>query len=213
VLVVAEVRLYREGLSEALAREPQFTVVGASADANVVGLAREGAVQVIVCDTSVEGAFRLFHELRAASPEPRIVALGVRDDEDDIAACAAAGVSGFVSRDARFDELVRTITAVARGESACSPAILAKLLLRVAALAPVEPTGVPLTMREREILDLVDRGLSNKEIAERLSIELSTVKNHVHNVLDKLQVRRRSDAVAFVRRREASTIHAVVERN
>jgi DNA-binding NarL/FixJ family response regulator len=68
-------------------------------------------------------------------------------------------------------------------------------------------------MREREILDLVDRGLSNKEIAERLSIELSTVKNHVHNVLDKLQVRRRSDAVAFVRRREASTIHAVVERN
>jgi two-component system nitrate/nitrite response regulator NarL len=202
VFVVVEVRLYREGLSDSLERQGGIAVVGASGDAGSVAASlTERQTDVIVFDTAIAGALRLLRQLGAVESHPRIVALGVREDEDAIAACAAAGVSGFVARDASFDELVRTIVAVSRGESACSASLLAKLLRRMASLAPIDATtDMRLTTREREILTLVDQGFSNKEIASRLSIEMSTVKNHVHNVLEKLQVHRRGDAVAHIRR-------------
>jgi two-component system nitrate/nitrite response regulator NarL len=211
VFVVVEVRLYREGLSESLHREAGLSVVGAAADAaSAATRIAHGEADVILFDTALAGAAQLFRALAASASHPGIVALGLREDEDDIAAWAAAGVSGFVAREATFDELTRTIAAVARGESACSAGILSKLLRRVAALAPTTSTvDLPLTAREREILVLVDQGLSNKQIATRLCIGTSTVKNHVHNVLDKLQVHRRGEAVARMRdRREGSVLIA-----
>ena len=208
IFVVAEVRLYREGLVKALHRETGLTVVGAAADAaSLDQRTMKSAADVIVFDTAVAGAMRVFRELTANGARARIVALGIREDENDIAACAAAGVSGFVAREASFEELVRAIVAVSRGESACSATILTKLLRRIATLAPLDPAAdLPLTVREREIFALVEQGMSNKEIAERLSVELSTVKNHVHNVLDKLQVHRRGEAVARVRHQRVAPI-------
>jgi two-component system nitrate/nitrite response regulator NarL len=137
-------------------------------------------------------AVRKLHDV---VPGASFIALAVSETEDHIVAWAKAGVSGYVACDASAGELVTTITAVARGEAPCSPRMAAWLLKEVAALASapdVEEADNRLTRREREIVELIERGLSNKEIARDLHIALSTVKNHVHNILDKLQVSRRS---------------------
>jgi len=114
----------------------------------------------------------------------------------------SVGIAGFVTSEASVAELVAAIESVARGESLCSPSVVAALLRRLGSLArswaEADPTQ-PLTRREREILELIDEGLSNKQIAQRLRIELPTVKNHVHNILGKLGVRRRAEAAALVR--------------
>jgi DNA-binding NarL/FixJ family response regulator len=124
--------------------------------------------------------------------------------EDQVVACAEAGIAGYVDRDASLRDLVATVRSVARGELLCSPRIAARLMRRVAELAdqPRPPqTPAHLTRREREVVALIDEGLSNKEIAQRLNIELPTVKHHVHNVIEKLGVRSRLQAAAHVRRR------------
>jgi DNA-binding NarL/FixJ family response regulator len=139
--------------------------------------------------------------LVAAIPEVKVVAFAVPETESDIIACAEAGVAACVTREASFGELVATIERVGSGESLCSPQVAAVLLRRVATLAAarsVEPASA-LTGREREILDLIDEGLSNKQIAQRLCIELPTVKNHVHNLLEKLDVQSRYEAAALMR--------------
>ena len=115
---------------------------------------------------------------------------------------AEAGAAGYLLRSDPLVELVAVIGSVARGETRCSPRVAAALLRRVATLSherrhQAEPTR--LTAREREVLQLVDDGLSNKQIARRLSIELRTVKNHVHHILEKFQVHRRAEAAARFR--------------
>jgi len=122
-----------------------------------------------------------------------------------VIACAEAGVSGYVTREASLDELTGVVESVARGESPCSPRISALLLRRVAETAgrrTETDAARRLTRREAEIVGLIDEGLSNKQIAGRLSIELATVKNHVHSILEKLQVERRAEAAARVRSRQ-----------
>ena len=118
-------------------------------------------------------------------------------------ACAEAGVAGFVTRDQSLADAVGVVESVTCGESACSPRTAAALLRRVAVLSgqrkPPEPP-VGLTLRERQIAGLIARGRSNKEIARELSIEVSTVKNHVHHMLEKLGVAGRAEAAARVRR-------------
>ena len=140
--------------------------------------------------------------LRDARPDAHVVALGVPEDESEVIACAEAGAAGLVTLEGSLDDLEAMLESVGRGETLCSPRVAAALLRRVAALADDHAASghARLTAREREIVQLVDRGLSNKEIARELQIELTTVKNHVHNILDKLHVRRRADAAARVRR-------------
>src|SRR3982751_1489966 len=116
--------------------------------------------------------------------------------------CAESGPRGYVPRDQSRDELVEVLKSAARGEALCSPQVAAALLKRVAGLAtdgPDEP-AVALTRRERGSAMLVERGLSKKEIAKRLVIEVPTVKTHVHTLLEKLNATRRADAAAWVRR-------------
>jgi DNA-binding NarL/FixJ family response regulator len=105
-------------------------------------------------------------------------------------------MSGFVSRDATLQDLADTLTGVVRDELMCSPVISAKLFRRVAHPGHVglEPSFTPLTAREREVLALIREGLTNKEIATKLRISEATVKNHVHHLLEKLQVKRRVQA-------------------
>ncbi len=205
VFIVSDVRLYRDGLATALAREQQTEVVGTAESAaralEPVAALRPDAVLV---DVSAPGGVDGVRALVAAVPDARVVALAISDVEREVVACAEAGVAGYVTREAGVAELVAALEAVGEGDVHCTPKMAGALLRRVTALAAQSGPRVdepPLTRREREVVDLIDDGLSNKEIAGRLQIEVATVKNHVHNILEKLQVRRRADAAALVRGR------------
>jgi DNA-binding NarL/FixJ family response regulator len=128
------------------------------------------------------------------------------DLTDEIMQCIEAGAAGYVLKEASLDHLVDTIRSVHRGESFCSPKMTASLFSRIAELASEKMPKIPanavkLTTRELEIINLISEGLPNKEIAQRLFIETQTVKNHVHNILDKLQLQNRLEAVHYARER------------
>ena len=205
-LVASDIRLYREGLADGLAQSGRVEVAGTAADsATTVERARELAPDVVLVDLVMAGWADAVRAVAGAEGETRVVVLGVREVEDEVIACAEAGVSGYVTREASLDELTDVVESVARGESPCSPRISALLLRRVAETAGRSleaPAADRLTRREAEIVGLIDEGLSNKQIAGRLSIELATVKNHVHSILEKLQVERRAEAAARVRSRQ-----------
>jgi DNA-binding NarL/FixJ family response regulator len=197
LVVAAAVRLYRDGLASSLAARDGFCVVAtAASSAECVERAAAHAPSVVLLETAMPGGLEAARALAGTTP---VLALAVPEEVDDVLACAEAGVAGYVTRDAGLDQLVAAIHAAARGELLTSPRMTGALLRRVADLAAARPsaTDARLTIREREILDLIHAGLSNKQIAQRLSIQLSTVKNHVHNILEKLGVERRADAAAL----------------
>jgi two-component system, NarL family, nitrate/nitrite response regulator NarL len=203
ILVAIGVRLYREGLSEMLGRHEGFKVVALAADHNAaLEQSYELQPDIVFLDVSMPDGLRLVHELHAVALHAAVVATAVAETDEQIVACAEAGVAGFVTRDQSLAEAVRVLESVACGESPCSPRTAAALLRRVGVLsAQREPPGPPdgLTARESEIAGLIARGRSNKEIARELYIEISTVKNHVHHILEKLGVGGRAEAAARVR--------------
>jgi two-component system, NarL family, nitrate/nitrite response regulator NarL len=202
VLVVAEVRLYREGLADLL-RGAGVDVFGTAVDLDGCKRFDVDAADIVLLDVAgaagVDGIRRAADELPGAA----IVAFGVTGSSSEIVACAEAGAKGYVTRDNGREELLEVLDSVARGETRCSPEVAAALMDRVAALALGAPSSsdVRLTRREAEIVALLEEGLSNKEIAQRLVIEVATVKSHVHNILEKLKLTDRSDAAEWVRGR------------
>jgi DNA-binding NarL/FixJ family response regulator len=210
VVVVAAVRMYEEGLARVLGDDARFRVAGTASTAR--GLldllpTLERPPRVVLLDLGIEEGLAALRELRSAWPGTAVIALAVRDVPVDVVAWAEAGAAGIVPREASVGRLADVVESVARGESLCSPRATAALLRRVAALAEGERDARlrPLTRREQEIADLLERGLSNKEIAARLTIELPTVKNHVHSILEKLSVGRRAEAGAVLRGRVTKT--------
>jgi two-component system, NarL family, nitrate/nitrite response regulator NarL len=205
VLVVAGVRFYRDGIAAALSADLRFDVVGGAAEVpEAAAVFASVAPDVILLDLAGADGPAHVRRLLARAPSALIVALGVTEAEDDVLPLAEAGVAGYVTRDGSVDDLLATVESVAAGETICSPRITATLLRRVALLARDRRAEEPnperdLTSRERQIVALIDEGLSNKEIATRLRIELATVKNHVHNILEKLGVGRRADVVGYIR--------------
>jgi two-component system nitrate/nitrite response regulator NarL len=203
VFIVAEVRLYREGLAHALEWADSLRVVGTAArspELRTVLATRPQAV-VLLDVAGINGTGGVL-TLLAANPAARIVALGVAEHEPEIIACSEAGAAGYVTQDESIAELVATIQSVARDELPCSPRIAAALNRRVAALAAERRSAAihgRLSRREMEVAKLIDQGLSNREIAHRLCIQLATAKNHVHNILEKLGVRSRDDVTAWAR--------------
>ena len=204
VVIAADIRLYREGLSEILGREKGIKVVGTAADwPQSLARVRDLMPDVVLVDMAMPESVLAVRSLAAAAPDVKVVALAVPESERDVIAYAEAGIAGYVTREASVEELAQAVDSAARGELILSPRMAATLLKHVATLATQRGSVVPearLTARELEIVELIDEGLSNKEIARRLSIGLPTVKNHVHHVLEKLQVSRRSEAAAHVRK-------------
>jgi two-component system nitrate/nitrite response regulator NarL len=204
VFIAAHVRFYREALTEILAKEHRLEIVGASGNRQEI-LARVASVgpDVVLLDPTAE-SIHMIRELADPAASTRVVALACPETEPEVIAYAEAGVSGFVTCEESLADLVATILRAARGDLVVSPQTAGTLLRRVTLLAAERPAAFPaepLTARELEVVLLIDEGLSNQQIALRLHIELSTVKHHVHHILHKLGVARRSEAVAHLRRR------------
>jgi two-component system, NarL family, nitrate/nitrite response regulator NarL len=203
VFLVADIRLYRDGIVHALSENPGVAIVGAASPLlpDCEDQIQRAEPAVLLIEGSAIHDDALVTRIDSIAPGCRVVAFGVINDEREVIHCVERGVAGFVSRDAALEQLVEIIQSVARGEFSCSPRESALLIQGVRSLAADRRPGAPscLTLREQQVIALVDNGLSNKDIAQRLGIELSTVKNHIHNILSKLHTTRRGQAAASVR--------------
>jgi two-component system, NarL family, nitrate/nitrite response regulator NarL len=206
IFIHTRTRLLQQGLALALENHAGFEVVGSAADpAAAVARLRMLRPNMTLVDVAGYADVESVRVIRREVPDVQVVALAVPEVEDLIIDCAEAGVAGYVTREGSLEDLLATLESVSRGETLCSPRIAATLLRRLNDLAASRESAAPLphlTPRELQVIQLIDEGLSNKEIASRLCIGLATVKNHVHNILDKLQVRRRGEAAARLRGRQ-----------
>jgi len=201
VFVVSDVRLCREGLALSLAGHESIRMVGSASAADAPQLVTLAQPDVVLLGAELDPALDLPRRLRERSPALKTIAIAASDAEQDLLAWAEAGASAYAGPDCSAEDLVHIVHQVLRGELICPPRLTALLFGRIATLSAGlarEPTGAALTQREREIVPLLEDGLSNKEIARRLRIGSATVKNHVHNILEKLHARRRSEAAAWV---------------
>ena len=214
VLIVVGIRLYREGLAQLLAAHTGLAVVGTASNGRTaaariehlvpdVALVEMGIPDLDVIAAALAGGWGRGGAGVGAGPPPRPHPAphpAGRDRDCRLrlggAGLRQRGAAGYVTRDASVEELAAAIERAARGELVCSPRTAGTLIRRLglfaAELRPDVQTA-RLTRRERGIGALIGEDLSNKEIATRLRIEVATVKNHVHNVLDKLQLRRRTE--------------------
>ena len=200
VLIVADVRLYREGLASSLvSREHLLVIATCASRVDALAQIQRLAVDVVVVDMATRESLELIADLRRLRDGAKVLAFAVEEVPSEILDCAEAGAAGYVTVDASIDELVAAIEAIARDELVCPPRIAATLFCHVARRAERNMRGNErrtLTSRERQVLHLIQEGYSNKEIAQKLNISEPTVKNHVHNLLDKLQVTSRTQAAA-----------------
>jgi two-component system nitrate/nitrite response regulator NarL len=200
VFIAVAVRLYRDGLAATLGARERLRIAGTAGTA----LEAQAAVcdlqpDVLIVDVSLAEALGLMRTVRAETSRSRILAFAVREEINTILDYAQAGADGFVTANASMSELVEAIERTAAGELLCSPRLAAQLLRRAAhqASRAAEPAVAhTLTGRELQVFSLLKQGHSNKEIGGRLHIAEATVKNHVHRVLEKLQVSTRGQAIA-----------------
>ena len=195
--------IFREGLIRSLEESGEFTVVGAAGSADeAVALAAHHAPDVVLLDISMPGAgIAAAQRIGEAAPAARIAMLTVSEDDQDLAAALRAGAIGYVLKGISARDLVQILAGVARGEAHVSPALAARVLSDMQA-RPKRPARRPiddLTRREEDILRRVARGLSNREVAEALSIQEKTVKHYMTSILEKLQARNRVEAALIAR--------------
>lgn len=201
VLIVSDVRLYRDGLADILDRHAErVSLVGTAADASNAALRIEASCpDVLLLDLGMPGALETIRTFHEHASSLRIIALGVPETETAVLDCALAGAAGYVHREGSLDDLMAAITSVQRDEFLCSPKAAAALLRQLRTLSERRAeaaAGAQLTRQELKVMRLAAEGLSNKAIARQLAIRPSTVKNHMHNALEKLDTHRRGEAVA-----------------
>jgi two-component system NarL family response regulator len=205
LVLIDDNRLLREGLAGLIRKQPDFRILAASGDIEeALRKVREAKPRVVLLDFSLEShdSLRVTTTVRQEVPEARVIVMGLLPIQEDVAAFVRAGASGFIMKDASFDDFLGTIRAVADGADVLPPELTGSLFGQIArqavsrGRAPVLE-GVRLTERERQVIDLLGEGLSNKEMAARLHVAVHTVKSHVHNVLEKLALHTRLEVAAF----------------
>lgn len=211
VLIVTDVRLYAESLARALATRERLEVAGVATSAEeAMSKVGERGLDVLLLDPAMPAAERLVDTLHRDPRDVKIVVLGLSRVEVEAVRWATHGAHGFLTRENSLDQLVAIVESVSEGGFECSPRVASALLRALAKQAEGRgPRDRPahLTGREYEVGRLLARGLSNKEIATSLGIAVSTTKNHVHNILTKLGLRRRAEVGGWMRR------HAVPRRS
>jgi DNA-binding NarL/FixJ family response regulator len=198
VIVVDDHELFRRGLIDLL-EERGIQVVGEAPLAReAIRQASELGPAVVLMDLSMPGmsGIEAIQRLTAVAPQAHVLVLTMMTDDQHVMSALLAGASGYLLKDASIDQIVEGIRAAARGESSISPRIASRLIRRLREPEAIEPglSGSDLTPRELEVLELLTRGLDNAEIAQALYLSQHTVKNHVSNVLIKLQVENRIQA-------------------
>ena len=203
VLVVDDQELFRRGLTMLLAVEDGLEVVGEAGDGlEGVELAERAAPDVVLLDVRMpkKSGIEACTAIKETVPSAKIIMLTVSDEEADLYEAVKSGASGYLLKDSSIEEVAQAVRVVADGQSLISPSMAIKLIDEFKQMAKPERTTGPalrLTERELDVLRLVAQGHSNKEIAARLFISENTVKNHVRNMLEKLQLHSRMEAVMY----------------
>lgn len=208
LLLVNETRLMGNVIAAALEGEPDIHVVACviSMD-DALDIVRGEDVDVALVSTRLpdQGALKLTNAITELKPSTKVLALGLTEEKQNVLRYVEAGAAGYVLRDDSLEDLIETVRAAREGKVFVSPQIAAAIMERLSNLArlfsDVENSiadTTELTTRELEVLKLIGEGLTNQQIAEHLVIEVGTVKNHVHNILDKLHVSSRGEAVAYL---------------
>jgi two-component system, NarL family, nitrate/nitrite response regulator NarL len=216
VLFVSDVQIFREAVAAILERDPSIAVVRCGDPIETTVLDLTAQVDAILVHTLLEDGPSVARRLRAAAPHLPIVAFPLRETSDEVIGWAAAGATGYIPVSVRLDQFVSVLKGILRGEQVCSGKVAASLLRRITATNAVAsdgpPSARPLTRRERQVAELVASRLDDKEIAQYLNIGLATAKSHVHNLLRKLEVRRRRDVAEALRGQRATWPDAVWSR-
>jgi two-component system NarL family response regulator len=204
-MIVDDHALFRRGLEMVLEGEADIELVGQASDgAEAVEKAAESLPDIVLMDIRMprSNGIEACRAMKEAAPSAKIVILTISDEEEDLFEAIRAGASGYLLKDIPLDEVADTVRAVHGGQSLINPSMAGKLLTEFAALArrddeerAQEVPAPRLTEREMQVLKLVARGMNNRDIAKELFISENTVKNHVRNILEKLQIHSRMEAV------------------
>jgi DNA-binding NarL/FixJ family response regulator len=204
LILVEDNRLMREGLKAMLDEQAGFRVVASLGTGDPILKGKDVRGDVVLLDVGLrsQSSLRLVSALRAERPGLKIVVMDLAPTQSTLMEYVSAGVSGFVLKDATFAHLMHTIQDVARGEKVLPPPLASSLFTQIADVATRRGKGNPfrsvkMTAREREVVELIAEGLSNKEIAARLHLAVDTVKSHVHNILEKLALHTRLEIASY----------------
>lgn len=204
ILLIEDNRLLRDGLTALLKEQPDLRVVASPGNSDADTKARRMKPAVILLDLGLrsQNSLRLLGLLKNSAPKARVIGMDLLPVQDDLVQYVQAGVSGFVLKDATFDDFLRTIRSVAKGVNVLPPPLTGSLFSQIVDHAASKGKGNPfssvkMTRREREVIALIAEGLSNKDIAQRLHLATDTVKSHVHNILEKLALHTRLEIARF----------------
>ncbi len=207
VLIVDDHILFREGLTGLLRSQPDMEVIGECGTMHeAIDMALQVKPDVILMDFSLPDGTGLeaTRAILAALPGTQIIFLTVHDNDERLIAAMRAGAKGYLLKNLSVNKLLASLRALERGEAAISRTMMARILVEFAQTSP-PPANTPsplvgLTSREIEVLQELADGITNQEIATRLYISENTVKNHIHNILEKLSLHNRREAIEFARK-------------
>ncbi|MDZ4259856.1 MAG: response regulator transcription factor [Gemmatimonadales bacterium] len=209
LVIIDDNRLLLEGLAAMIRTQPEFRVLVASTNVDeALAEMQDAAPDIVLLDIGLEGhdSLSLTAMVHQEVPAARVIVMGLLSGQDDVADYVRVGAAGFVMKESSAVDLFSTIRSVASGTAVLPPVLAHTLFTQI----HEDPTlrsesrrleAMGLTVRERQVVDLLGTGLSNKEIATHMNIAVHTVKSHVHNVLEKLTLRSRLEVAAFTHRR------------
>lgn len=208
LLLVNEIRLMGNVIAAALEDEADICVVGCVTSAEeALKVIQENTVDVVLVSTRLpdQGALKLTTAITELAPVTKVLALGLTEEKKRVLRYVEAGAMGYVLKDDSLDDLLQKVRTAQDGKVLVSPRIAAAMMERLSDLAQLfsdiensVTEDAELTPREFEVLEMVGNGLTNQQIADHLVIEVGTVKNHVHNILEKLNVSSRGEAAAYL---------------
>ena len=215
LMIIEDNRLLREGIADMLAQQPDMRVVSAIGDReNTMAKISEAKPHVLLMDLGLrnQNSLRVVRSVRASHPGTKLIVMDLVPTQADVLEYVEAGVSGFLLKDATLEDLLGTIRAIAQGAKVLPPQMAGSLFSQIVnhAMTRSSPAllmeSLRMTRRERQVVDLIAEGFSNKEIAQRLHLSPYTVKSHVHNILEKLSLHTRVQIARYKRERDENAL-------